>query len=154
MRGEKGTTTVEFAIVGALAITLLLAVAEIGRALFAWNTITEATRRGARVAAVCPPGHAGITATTIFADVHAAAPSSPVLKGLTTDQVHVRYRDQAGNETAAFGEIQFVSVGIEGYHHTLLIPFVGAELEMPAFETTVPAESLGYIPETNTRSCF
>ena len=51
---QRGTTTVEFAIVGTVLMVVVFAVIEFGRALFVINMLTEATRRGARMAAVCP----------------------------------------------------------------------------------------------------
>ena len=65
---QKGTTTVEFAVVAALLLTLLFGVIEVGRAMFVWNTLNEATRRGARVAAVCPVDHASVARVTIFGE--------------------------------------------------------------------------------------
>ncbi len=49
---RKGQALVEFALV--LPIFLLIAVAlfDVGRAVFAWNTLTNATREGARIAIV------------------------------------------------------------------------------------------------------
>ena len=47
---QKGMYTVEFALVAALFFVLLFGVIEFARALFVWETLTEATRRGARLA--------------------------------------------------------------------------------------------------------
>jgi Flp pilus assembly protein TadG len=47
-----GQSLVEFALVFPIIILLILAFAEIGRAVFAFNTIANAARQGARVAAV------------------------------------------------------------------------------------------------------
>lgn len=50
---QKGTTAVEFAIVVALFLTVLLGILDFGRILFTWNAVGEATRWGARQAVVC-----------------------------------------------------------------------------------------------------
>ena len=57
---QQGTTTVEFAILASVLFVLIFGVIEIGRAFFVWNSLAEATRRGARIAAVCPVNHGSI----------------------------------------------------------------------------------------------
>lgn len=49
---HEGQSLVEFALVFPIIILLVMAFAEIGRAVFAYNTIANAARQGARVAAV------------------------------------------------------------------------------------------------------
>jgi Flp pilus assembly protein TadG len=51
-RRQGGQSLVEFALVFPIIILLVMAFAEIGRAVFAYNTIANAARQGARVAAV------------------------------------------------------------------------------------------------------
>jgi Flp pilus assembly protein TadG len=50
--GERGQSLVEFAFVLPIIVLVIVAFIEIGRAVFAWNTIANAARQGARVAAV------------------------------------------------------------------------------------------------------
>ena len=50
---QQGAAVVEFALVIAIFITLLLAIMDFGRILYVWNAAAEATRWGARVAVVC-----------------------------------------------------------------------------------------------------
>ena len=63
---QRGTTTVEFAIVGMVTLLLLFTVIEFGRILFTLNMLDEGARRGARVAAVCDVGDAAIAQATAF----------------------------------------------------------------------------------------
>jgi len=51
-RGQRGQSLVEFAFVLPIIILVIAAFIEIGRAVFAYNTIANAARQGARVAAV------------------------------------------------------------------------------------------------------
>jgi Flp pilus assembly protein TadG len=138
---QKGIYTVEFAIVGAALFLIVFGAIEVARAMFAYNTIAEATRRGARVAAVCSPGD---WATARRAAVFGTADGeSPILKGLTTGMVDVvAVPDPETGATVA------VQVSITGYEHRLLIPFVNVTLGEEVFtsRTTIPAESLGYAP--------
>jgi hypothetical protein len=49
-----------------LLFRVLFAVIEFGRALFVMNTLTEAARRGARMAAVCTVGDAKAASVAVF----------------------------------------------------------------------------------------
>jgi Flp pilus assembly protein TadG len=51
-RRQRGQSLVEFAFVMPIIVLVIVAFIEIGRAVFAWNTIANAARQGARVAAV------------------------------------------------------------------------------------------------------
>lgn len=146
-RLQQGVTCVEFAIVAAVLFMVMFGVIEFGRALFIANALAESTRRGARVAAICPVGDPGPARVAIFAT---ADGSSLIASGLTTDNVVVSYLDQAGaplgNPMGSFAAIRYVQVRIVGYSVQLLIPFVMPEVLMPAFTATLPIESLGYSP--------
>jgi Flp pilus assembly protein TadG len=50
--GQRGQSLVEFAFVLPIIVFVIVAFVEIGRAVFAYNTIANAARQGARVAAV------------------------------------------------------------------------------------------------------
>lgn len=151
-RYEQGTTTVEFAIVATLAVILLFGVIEISRALFVWNSLAEATRRGARVAAVCPMNNPAIARIAIFGDPNGSN-NSPILSGLTTSNVSVSYLDSTGATATSYGSVAYVRVSINNYLQTLMIPFLLPTITAPPFTTTIPAESLGYDPDTGVRTC-
>jgi Flp pilus assembly protein TadG len=144
---QRGVTTIEFAIVGALLFTLMFGVFEFGRALFVANALVESTRRGARMAAVCPIGDARPAQIAIYAN---AGGGSGLASGLTTDNVVVSYLNQAGapiaDPVANFTAIQYVQVRIVNFTQQMIIPFVMPEILMPAFVATLPIESLGYSP--------
>ncbi len=152
-QAQRGTTTVEFAIVATVLFIVLFGVIEVGRALFVWNTLTEATRRGARVAAVCPISHASVAKVAVFGDP-LGGDASPILRNLSTANVQVDYLDNTGTPTAVYEDVRYVSVGITNYQHTFLIPFVVQTIAVPPFTTTLPAESLGIIPELGVRQCY
>lgn len=141
---QRGTTTVEFAIIGLLLMIIVFGVVEVGRALFVMNALTEATRRGARIAAVCPVGDPKPASAAVFAN---GGGSSTVVAGLTTANVQVQYLDVNGapiaNPTANFGNIRYVNVSIVGFAQTLLIPSLVTTIPINGFSTTLPRESLG-----------
>jgi Flp pilus assembly protein TadG len=57
LRGDRGSALVEYALVFILLMTMLLGVAEFGRALYAYHFVSSAAREGARYAMVrgCTP---------------------------------------------------------------------------------------------------
>lgn len=136
---ERGASTVEFAIVGGFALMLLIGCLEIGRLLFVWNTLDEATRRGARVAAVTPFGAPAATDAVLV--------YSPFIQGLEAADVTVRYLDAGYVVTADADLVQYVEVAITDYTHTLFIPLLSRTLTAPTFRTTLPVESLGLDPD-------
>lgn len=146
-RPQRGITCVEFAIVAAVLFMIIFGVIEFGRALFVANALSEGTRRGARVAAVCPVGDPRPAQVAILADANGA---SGIATNLTTANIAVAYLNQAGaplaDPMANYTQIQYVQVRVVGYTMQLLIPFVLPEFLMPAFTATLPRESLGYSP--------
>lgn len=144
---QRGVTSVEFAIVGTVLFTLLFGVIEFGRALFVANALAESTRRGARMAAVCPVGDPRPALVAIMANADGASAFSA---DLTTTNVEVSYLDQTGatlaNPAGSFASIRYVRVRIVNFTQELLIPIVMPELLMPSFTATLPIESLGYSP--------
>ena len=145
-RKQRGLATVEFAIVGAISLTLVFGVLEIARAVFVANALTEATRRGARMATVCPINDPAIAQAATF-NAPGSGNSSPIVKNLDTTDFAVEYLDLDGNEipdpTGNFNLIRFIEVSVVNFRHELLIPFSNVTFTMPQFSTTLPRESLG-----------
>jgi hypothetical protein len=142
---QRGTTTVEFAIIGAAMLMVLFGVIEIGRAMFVMNALSEATRRSARVATVCPVNDPSIAQVGLF-----NAPGSTgnrILGDLTAANIAVQYLDADGGVVADpvgnFLQIHFVRTSIVNYQHRILIPFATSVFTTPDFATTLRRESLG-----------
>lgn len=152
MLPSRGTTTVEFAIVGLTALMILLACIEIGRLFFTINTVAEATRRAARVAAVCPLNDPAVVRAALMANEDGTR--SRFMTGLTPANVSVDYLDAGGAVTGSLASVAYVRVAITGYSLSLWIPLVDAAVGIPSFATTLPAESLGYRPDSDTRICL
>ena len=155
---QTGLATVEFAIGSVAFFILLFGVIEVGRTLFTWNGLAEATRRGARVAAVCPVNHSAIRRIALLDEPTSNGPS-PVLRGLTNAHLTLSYLDEDGSEVVSpgadgFGLIRYVRVEISGYQYLLNIPFAEALLTAPDFVTTLPRESLGIPRDGVVASCF
>ena len=94
---QQGLTTVEAAIGAALMLILLFGAIEVSRAIFVYNFLDEVTRRGARVAAVCPFNHPGIREAAVFADALDGTidTQSPHVGQLQTSDVRIEYLDAA-----------------------------------------------------------
>ncbi|MGZ5043258.1 MAG: TadE/TadG family type IV pilus assembly protein [Methylobacter sp.] len=143
---QKGAETVEFAMIALLFFGVLFAIIEFSRALFVWNALSEATRRGARMAVICPYQSSIPKQVAIFDVIDGSLGSSPIVIGLTPDMVSVRYLNQAGVVEANQSLIRFAEVKITGYTHTLMIPLWGSSFLAPEFKATLPTESLGAVP--------
>lgn len=125
---QHGVAAVEFALIAGVFFTLLFGIMEMGRLMFYWNTATEATRLGARVAVVCSMNDDIIKnkMTSLF----------PVI---ARDEIEIRYSPDGCSQTTCQEvtvQIQTSSV-IQTY-----IPFVPLRLSLPPFLTTLPRESL------------
>jgi hypothetical protein len=165
MKSQQGAALPEFALIGLLFFTLLFSAIEVGRWLFTWNTLVEATRRGARIAAVCPLFDDYIKIATVFGTPSQSRPiadqDSPVVRGLNSSLVKITYYsvDDATNTTkyetlsaanANFQKIQLVEVGLDlndnNWDYRFIAPIVGdilGNLIPPTVSTVMPTESLG-----------
>ena len=154
---QQGMTTVEAAIGGVLMMIMLFGTIEIARAIFVWNFLDEVTRRGARVAAVCP---IDTTDNSVAKRVAIFAPpggpnQSPHVNELSTDDLDLEYIDASGATKTApvFEEVKFVRVSIPSFELPLLF-FNTLTWTTPDFRTILPSESLGYNPQDGVCNCF
>ena len=138
---QSGLSTVEFALVALVLFLLIFGVIEIARAFFVTSLLDEATRRGARMAVVCP-----INDPEIF---QAAAFNNTLIPDLDAGDITVEYLDSAGAtvgnpaDPTGFRQIRYVRVRVVGYLHQMFIPLVAALFVMPEHATVLPRESLG-----------
>jgi len=141
MRPERGQSLVEFALILPVFILVLAGLFDIGRAVYAFNTISNASREAVRVAIV--------NQTT--ADVEAEALKQAVSLGVTVGDLTITYGDPSGSGTCSspYGVGCLASVTVE-YDYTAATPVIGqiigpftmtASTEMPV-ERTCPDPSL------------
>lgn len=134
MKKQRGVFAVEFALVGGVFLLLLFSVLEIGRLLFTWNVLNEASRRAARLAVVCQEG-AAINTLALFN-------GAQIVPNLGPENLTISYLTLNGEVTTGV-DIDLVRAEITNYQHQLLIPGVMMTLNSPSFATTLPRESLG-----------
>lgn len=149
---QRGVYSVEFAIVGGLFFILLFAVLEVGRLFFVWNVLTEASRRGARLATVC---YFDTAAKSSYEPMRQAAmfDNTALASGLTWSNLKISYLRVDGSVVVAaddLNDIELVRAEIVNYQHQLIIPGLFLTLNSPNFATTLPRESLGVTRETTT----
>lgn len=138
---QRGTTVVEFAIVGLVFFTVLFALIDFSRIFWNLAALDESTRRGARVAAVCPVNDPVIKQVALFGGL---------VPSLGTEHILVQYLDENAAVVGSpagigYGAIRYVRVSIQNFQLQTFIPGVSSVLAAPAFTTTVPAESLGRV---------
>jgi Flp pilus assembly protein TadG len=127
LRTTRGAAAVEFAVVAAVFFTLLIGIVEMGRILFYWNTVTEATRLGARMAVVCDMNDPDIAARM--------AQLMPQVAGNVT----ITYLPSG----CGVNTCQEVAVEVAaGVQVPTFIPYLPLTLQLPAFRTTLPRESM------------
>ena len=153
-QNERGATIAEFAVVALLFFTIIFGIIEFGRLLYTHNALTDATRRGARFASLhnsdslVAVQNEVVYGSKATYDDDGNPTSAPIINGLTPEMVTVTYvgvpLDATGETTTGYGtNLGTATVKIEGYTFDLLIPVVGRQITLPAYSTTLTAESAG-----------
>lgn len=139
---QAGATAVEFAIVAALFLTVLLGIMDFGRILSTWNAAAEATRVGARVSVVCDKG-----AARVLADMQQFVP-------MTSANLQVDwYQDNSISTSCDSSNCTGVAVSVTGLTITPVSPvsWIGfSALPVPGFSTYLPREVMGQDPDSGT----
>jgi Flp pilus assembly protein TadG len=142
-RTQRGSTAVEFALVFLIFLTFLLAVTDFGRMLYTWHAATEATRAGARYAAVCDD-------TANQAAVLARMQNIlPQIQNIT-----LVWEDELGNTSCTPATCMGVTVTVTGLQYKWISPIVGlagvAPMAMPTFKTFLTREIMRQDPNSPT----
>lgn len=144
---QKGTTTVEFAVVGTVMMLVLLLSIEMSRMIFVINALGEVTRRGGRMAAVCPINDPEIARIAVFNST--GGDSSPIIHDLDTSNILLSYLNENGvqvtgtlTDPATFVQIHYVRVEVQNFTHRMILP-IPVSFTMPSQAATYPRESLG-----------
>jgi Flp pilus assembly protein TadG len=142
---ERGASLVEFAIVATVFLTLLFGVVEFGRFFWTHNALRDAARRGVRYAAIRRDDSAGTLAVkkmVVYGDPNAdPATAKPVVSGLTTNNVAVEYQNYNGVLLSSRATVSIIN-----YQFQFSVPLVGGTTTMPAYRTSLPGESVGFVP--------
>ncbi len=164
-KGEKGSTVAEFAMVATVFFMMIFGIIEFARLLYTHNALTDAARRGARYAVlhkqIAGPGEPDPILCTKNVVVYGeknidpatCAPTGPpLINGLTVANVNVQYQgadldnDPSTPQTSYGVNLGTATVTIQNYQFSLSVPLFQRTLNMPAYATTLTAESAGQEP--------
>lgn len=140
---QEGLVTLEFVLVAAVFLTLVFGVIEFAVLLYNWNTLTEATRRGARVAVVCPASSLSVIRNVVVYN-SAGGGGAPIVRGLETSMVHVGYDPASGPYPDRHARPS-VQVWLEGYTYNLHLPLLDKSFSSSFFARAY-LESGGLLP--------
>ena len=135
---QRGSTLVEFAIGATVFLMVMFAVIEFGRALWVHNALSDAARRGVRYAVTHSSADTTAVKNVVVYDDPAGG-TQPLVDNLTTSNVDVSYSNFGLNGGTA-------TVSITSYQFQFVFPIVSTSIQMPAYATTLTAESAGLIP--------
>ncbi|MEN9760189.1 MAG: hypothetical protein RI906_15 [Pseudomonadota bacterium] len=139
-RMQRGAAAVEMAIVSLIFLSLLLAVIDLSRWLYAFNAASEATRLGARLAAICARD---ITRQNVIR--MRMQPFVPELTAARAETViGFDYQDANGRSAPSCGstDCRLVSVWLQGHTIRSIAWFLPGEMALPAVRSSVSRESM------------
>jgi hypothetical protein len=131
----RGSTAVEFALVSIVFMAMLIAVIDFGRYAYVLNAASEATRLGARLAAVCNES-APIVRQRM----------RDILPLLNDANIVIAYP----SATCEPIDCTPVTVSLDGVSFDSIIPLASVYFTVPAFRTALTRESLD---STNNAVC-
>ena len=136
---QAGATTVEFALALLLFLTFLLGIVDFSRMLFTWSAAQEATRAGARYAAVCDDTS---QQALVLARMQALLPQ--------ISTIGVAWSPTGCSASTCEG----VTVTITGLNYQWISPIAGlaarAPIPMPSSSTFLPREIMRQDPNSVT----
>jgi Flp pilus assembly protein TadG len=156
-KDERGSATVEFAMVAGIFFMVLISIIEFSRLLYTHNALTDAARRGARYAAIHKAtDETCVRNVVIYGERHvdnSCAPTgAPLVNDIDDATINIIYQgadtDYDGTIDSGYGtNLGTVTVTIENYTFDLLVPYLNLEVNMPHYTTTLSAESAGEEPD-------
>lgn len=141
---QSGATAVEFALVLLIFLTFLLAITDFSRMLYTWNAANEATRAGARYAAVCD--NTGNEAEVL-------ARMQALLPQISNINIDVVWEDVDGViNSCSPATCAGVTVTIVGLNYQWISPILAfiAPIPMPTFSTYLTREIMRMDPNSET----
>lgn len=133
-RHQKGAVAVEFALCCVAFLSLLLMALEVARFAYLQNAAAEATRLGARTAAMCDPN--GTTDNVIYKKMRVLLPQ---LTAQSQVKVSRKKVDTTTDCTSA-DDCAFVTVSLNAVSVQTIIPLVTLGAVLPGTPTTLPRE--------------
>lgn len=156
-RSEKGASIAEFVLGAGVFFMIIFGIIEFGRLLYTHNALTDAARRGARYAVLNPANAPCVQAVAVYGETNinpttCVPTGQPLINGLTTANITVVYQGADVDNNPGTPDIPYnmnigsVTVSVQNYVFNLSVPFVHLTMNMPAYRTTLNAESAGIVP--------
>lgn len=124
-KNERGIQLAELAIVLPVLLILFAATAEFGRYFYEYTTLAKAARIGTRYLVTAKVStYEKSQAKNLVVYGNAAGTGSPLIEGLTTDNVIITAKDSQGVEQTA-GVPETITVQISGFKHQTLFDLGG-----------------------------
>ncbi len=118
VRGERGQSLVEFALIAPLFLVLVFAIVDFGMGFQAWITVTNSAREGARLAAVAAPASGATSCSPLPAAGSIERRVCDTAAGLTAAKMTLSVTNAQGQP----GESVVVDVD---YQYDLITPLAG-----------------------------
>ena len=142
---QRGAALFEFAIVATVFLTMIFGVVEFGRFFWTHNALRDAARRGVRYASIRKNdalGQQAVKNMVVYGDPNAnPATATPLVPGLTTGNVQLDYQNYNGLQLSSKATVSIIN-----YQFQFALPLVGTTATMPAYRTSIPGESAGFVP--------
>jgi Flp pilus assembly protein TadG len=138
-RGQSGATIIEFSLVLIVFLTFFLGILDLSRMLFSWGAANEATRAGARYAAVCDDT---TRSAAVLARMQALLPQ--------IQSIQVTWSPANCTPATCTG----VAVRVTSLNYQWISPLGGAlamsPIPMPTFSTFLPREVMRQDPNNHS----
>ncbi len=137
---QKGTTIVEFAVVGSVVFLVLFSVMEVARLMFTWNTLNEVSRRAARLATVCrvEEVNSGVVSAAVVNQI------GSLLPGFSSNNLSYNYLKADGSASIPPHSAAYIRASIVNYQYEMILPLsIDLSRLAPDFSTTLRTESMG-----------
>jgi hypothetical protein len=150
MKKQSGITIIEFTLMSSFLMLIVLAIGSIGYFMFSMQAVSDAVRSAARMASVCQINDS---------DIKTYIANNSYISSIGTENIEIEYLDGGSNVLATpdSEDVRFVRARATGidYRFVALLSFLGDSgvMTMPSFETTIPSESLGQVPNDTNTDC-
>ena len=145
-KGQRGATLVEFSIGALVFFTATFGVLEFSRLLWTHNALADAARRGARYAVTHYETDAdAVKNVAVYGNPEGSG--QPLVAGLEPWMLDVDYKESSIPGVGFGYPDGSVTVSLTDYEFRFVLPFLGDGVTLPAYRTTLTAESAGIVPD-------
>jgi len=138
--GQRGGSLIEFTVVAASFLMMLVGIVSAGNLYYTHNALAEATRRGARYAVLNANGSTmAVQNVVVYGTDSPAQGATSLIYNLQPNNVSVTYNGMGVASGA-------VTVTIDNYTYPFVLPTQTTSISMPQYRTTLSGECAGFIP--------